>query len=103
MSLSRIIDLLAPLRPASGPFIVGVTGSVAAGKSTFAQALADQRSELARNLLWIGHAAGIKALLTAEENLAWLCALHRPASREAEVGLAPDVVHHGGGNTTAGH
>ena len=42
MSLSRIIDLLAPLRPASGPFIVGVTGSVAAGKSTFAQALADQ-------------------------------------------------------------
>ena len=47
------------------------------------QALADQRSELARNLLWIGHAAGIKGLLTAEENLAWLCALHRPANREA--------------------
>lgn len=40
-----------------------------------------QRSELARNLLWIGHAAGIKGLLTAEENLAWLCALHRPAER----------------------
>ena len=33
-------------------------------------------------LLWIGHAAGIKGLLSAEENLAWLCALHRPASRE---------------------
>ena len=47
------------------------------------QALAEQRSELARNLLWIGHAAGIKGLLTAEENLAWLCALHRPASRKA--------------------
>ncbi|WP_417706810.1 cytochrome c biogenesis heme-transporting ATPase CcmA [Pseudomonas sp.] len=47
------------------------------------QTLAEQRSELARNLLWIGHAAGIKGLLTAEENLAWLCALHRPASREA--------------------
>ncbi|VXC29774.1 cytochrome c biogenesis heme-transporting ATPase CcmA [Pseudomonas sp. 8O] len=47
------------------------------------QPLAEQRSELARNLLWIGHAAGIKGLLTAEENLAWLCALHRPASREA--------------------
>ena len=45
--------------------------------------LAAQRAELARNLLWIGHAAGIKGLLTAEENLAWLCALHRPASREA--------------------
>jgi heme exporter protein A len=47
------------------------------------RALAEQRGELARNLLWIGHAAGIKGLLTAEENLAWLCALHRPASREA--------------------
>lgn len=47
------------------------------------RALAEQRGELARNLLWIGHAAGIKSLLTAEENLAWLCALHRPASREA--------------------
>ena len=45
--------------------------------------LASQRSELARNLLWIGHAAGIKGLLTAEENLRWLCALHQPAGREA--------------------
>ncbi|CAN7198607.1 hypothetical protein LJR164_000588 [Phenylobacterium sp. LjRoot164] len=42
MSLPQIIELLSPLRPAAGPFIVGVTGSVAAGKSTFAQALADQ-------------------------------------------------------------
>ena len=40
--------------------------------------LESQRSELARNLLWIGHAAGIKGLLTPEENLAWLCALHTP-------------------------
>ncbi len=47
------------------------------------QPMNEQRAELARNLLWIGHAAGIKGLLTAEENLAWLCALHRPASREA--------------------
>jgi heme exporter protein A len=47
------------------------------------QPLQDQRSELARNLLWIGHAAGIKDLLTPEENLSWLCALHRPAGREA--------------------
>lgn len=45
--------------------------------------LAEQRGELARNLLWIGHAAGIKGLLTAEENLAWLCALHTPIGREA--------------------
>ncbi len=47
------------------------------------RALTEQRTELARNLLWIGHAAGIKGLLTAEENLTWLCALHQPASREA--------------------
>ena len=47
------------------------------------QPLDAQRGELARNLLWIGHAAGIKGLLSAEENLAWLCALHRPANREA--------------------
>ncbi|MNF47199.1 Cytochrome c biogenesis ATP-binding export protein CcmA [compost metagenome] len=33
--------------------------------------------------MWIGHAAGIKGLLTAEENLRWLCALHQPAGREA--------------------
>jgi heme exporter protein A len=45
--------------------------------------LAEQRGELARNLLWIGHAAGIKGLLSAEENLAWLCALHTPVGREA--------------------
>lgn len=45
--------------------------------------LESQRGELARNLLWIGHAAGIKGLLTAEENLTWLCALHQPATTEA--------------------
>lgn len=45
--------------------------------------LARQHGDLGRNLLWIGHAAGIKGLLTAEENLAWLCALHEPAAREA--------------------
>ncbi|WP_252273131.1 cytochrome c biogenesis heme-transporting ATPase CcmA [Pseudomonas subflava] len=45
--------------------------------------LARQGGELGDSLLWIGHAAGIKGLLTAEENLAWLCALHRPAGREA--------------------
>jgi heme exporter protein A len=45
--------------------------------------LREQRGELARNLLWIGHAAGIKGLLSAEENLSWLCALHQPAERTA--------------------
>ncbi|HDS1737660.1 cytochrome c biogenesis heme-transporting ATPase CcmA [Pseudomonas hunanensis] len=45
--------------------------------------LAEQRHALASMLLWIGHAAGIKDVLTAEENLAWLCALHQPASPDA--------------------
>jgi heme exporter protein A len=43
--------------------------------------LQEQRMELARNLVWIGHAAGIKDVLTAEENLSWLSALHHPAPR----------------------
>lgn len=47
------------------------------------QPLSELRHELARNLLWIGHAAGIKDLLTPEENLSWLCALHQPASHDA--------------------
>jgi len=47
------------------------------------RALTESRTDSALNLLWIGHAAGIKGLLTAEENLTWLCALHEPASREA--------------------
>jgi heme exporter protein A len=46
-------------------------------------AIGQRRQELASNLLWIGHAAGIKDLLTPEENLAWLCALHQPVDAEA--------------------
>ncbi|WP_180735149.1 cytochrome c biogenesis heme-transporting ATPase CcmA [Paraburkholderia sp. PGU19] len=42
----------------------------------FGQALARQRGALASRLLWIGHAPGVKALLTVEENLSWLGALH---------------------------
>ncbi|MDO8406775.1 MAG: cytochrome c biogenesis heme-transporting ATPase CcmA [Pseudomonas sp.] len=53
--------------------------------------LNDQRLELARNLLWIGHAAGIKDLLTPEENLIWLCALHQPAPHEAIWQVLADV------------
>ncbi|MFV9654481.1 cytochrome c biogenesis heme-transporting ATPase CcmA [Pseudomonas sp. NY15366] len=69
---TSLLRLLAGLRqPTSGDILLQ------------GQALAEQRSELARNLLWIGHAAGIKGLLSPEENLAWLCALHRPAGRDA--------------------
>ena len=51
-NLAEIAAALEPLRPAAGPFIIGVTGSVAVGKSTFAAALAEhyaasgQRTEL---------------------------------------------------------
>lgn len=56
--------------------------------------LAEQREALGRKLLWIGHATGVKGLLTAQENLSWLCALHQPASLSeinralSQVGLA---------------
>ena len=69
---SSLLRILAGLmQPAEGEVRI-------AGKP-----LRQQRAELAQNLLWLGHAAGIKGLLTAEENLAWLCALHRPASLAA--------------------
>lgn len=45
--------------------------------------------------LWLGHAAGIKELLSAEENLAWLCALHAPAS-QAQIARALREVGLGG-------
>jgi len=44
--------------------------------------LSRQRQALSHNSLWIGHAAGIKGLLTAEENLAWLTALQHGASAD---------------------
>lgn len=45
--------------------------------------LAERRAQFTSNLLWIGHAAGIKDLLTPLENLTWLCALHQPAEPAA--------------------
>ena len=79
---TSLLRLLAGLmQPTAGQILLG-------GKP-----LAEQRHALASILLWIGHAAGIKDLLTAEENLTWLCALHQPASAEriwaalAAVGL----------------
>lgn len=42
MSLAAVAAALTPLAPAQAPFIIGVTGSVAVGKSTFAQQLQAQ-------------------------------------------------------------
>lgn len=41
MDLSQVAEGLAARRPASGTYVIGVTGAVAAGKSVFAQALAE--------------------------------------------------------------
>ena len=51
------------------------------------QPLARLRPELAQHLLWIGHAPGVRGLLSAEENLYWLASLGRPV-RRAEVWAA---------------
>jgi heme exporter protein A len=69
---TSLLRLLAGLMPPSAGEI-----------RLYGQPLSSQRAELARTLLWLGHAPGIKGLLTAEENLTWLCALHQPATREA--------------------
>lgn len=42
MDLSQVVERLAARRPMSGTYIIGVTGAVAAGKSVFAGALAEQ-------------------------------------------------------------
>ena len=45
----------------------------------FGQTLVKPQGCFASRLLWIGHAAGVKSLLTVEENLSWLGALHTGA------------------------
>lgn len=71
--------------------LCGLAQPVAGHVELFGQALTHQRGALASRLLWIGHAAGVKALLTAEENLAWLGALHARGATAA-VGQALAVV-----------
>jgi len=62
--------------------IVGQNGS---GKSTLLRILAGlleaDEGQVERNdCLWMGHGNAVNGLLTAEENLAWLAALHAPAN-----------------------
>ncbi|SDE03201.1 heme exporter protein A [Cupriavidus sp. YR651] len=67
--------------------LCGLAQPAAGHVELFGQAVTQQRGKLGSKLLWIGHAAGVKALLTPEENLAWLGTLHtRGAS--AAIGQA---------------
>lgn len=74
--------------------LCGLAGPTAGQVELYGESLIGQRGQLSSRLLWIGHAAGIKAALTVEENLAWLGALHTPSARApigpalAAVGLA---------------
>ena len=79
---TSLLRLLAGLmRPTAGDVLI------------HGQSIHQRRSDLASNVLWLGHAAGIKGLLSAEENLSWLAALHQGASRDqiwqalADIGL----------------
>lgn len=64
--------------------LCGLAQPAAGHVELFGRTLSRQRAALASGLLWIGHASGIKALLTAEENLAWVEALH---ARSATAGI----------------
>src|SRR5471032_172128 len=61
--------------------LAGLMQPTAGGVRLNGKPLNEQRTELARILVWIGHAAGIKDVLTPEENLSWLSALDRKSTR----------------------
>lgn len=81
---TSLLRILAGLMPATSGDIYFAGKSIFSGRG---------REHWRRNLLYIGHAPAVKAALSAEENLSWLCAMTQPVSREAisqalnEVGL----------------
>lgn len=81
---TSLLRILAGLLPAAGGDVLYAGQSVFSGVG---------RDRWRQSRLYIGHAPAIKGALTAEENLAWLCALSEPVPREriwsalAEVGL----------------
>ena len=48
------------------------------------KSMADERDDFLASLLYFGHLPGVKATLTAEENLRWYCAVH-PLTRIAGI------------------
>ncbi|TVP90904.1 MAG: cytochrome c biogenesis heme-transporting ATPase CcmA [Pseudomonadaceae bacterium] len=71
---TSLLRILAGLMPAA-------EGDICyAGDSVFSLA---GRERWQRERLFIGHEPAVKSSLTPEENLAWLCALSSPVSRQA--------------------
>ncbi|MEH6565514.1 MAG: cytochrome c biogenesis heme-transporting ATPase CcmA [Halopseudomonas sp.] len=71
---TSLLRILAGLMPATAGDVHYAGASVLRGRG---------REQWRRNLLYIGHAPAVKAVLSAEENLSWLCALNHPVNREA--------------------
>lgn len=68
--------------------LCGLTQPVTGHVELYGHAVTRQRANLTSRLLWIGHASGVKALLTSEENLTWLGALHAHGSTAIGQALA---------------
>ncbi|QIB52672.1 cytochrome c biogenesis heme-transporting ATPase CcmA [Pseudomonas sp. OIL-1] len=81
---TSLLRILAGLLPAVGGDVRYGDASIFAGGG---------REQWRHCRLFIGHAPAVKANLTAEENLSWLCALSEPVDRQrisdalGEVGL----------------
>nr|WP_231701732.1 cytochrome c biogenesis heme-transporting ATPase CcmA [Halopseudomonas salegens] len=71
---TSLLRILAGLMPA-------LEGDVRYGDASVYTPTGRERWQ--RERLFIGHEPAVKASLTPEENLAWLCALNTPVSREA--------------------
>lgn len=82
--------------------LCGLAGPTAGQIKLYGESLIGQRGQLSSRVLWIGHAAGIKAALTVEENLAWLRALHTP-NTHSPIGYALEAVGLSGFEDTPCH
>lgn len=71
---TSMLRILAGLLPAAAGDVRYAQESVLRGAG---------RERWRQSRLFIGHAPAVKGMLSAEENLAWLCALNQPVSTEA--------------------
>lgn len=63
--------------------LCGLAQPFAGHVELFGQKLSRPGGDIGSKVLWIGHAAGVKSLLTVEENLNWLGAMHVRAATAA--------------------